>query len=67
MMAFFEQGWGKFKFGENFLKREGLTLNVNQLINRCVYTSFGEHPHQAAAITYWNIHQLKMKLNLKKK
>ena len=23
---FFEQGWGKFEFGKNFLKHEGLTL-----------------------------------------
>ena len=26
-MYFFEQGWGKFLFGENFLKRESPTLS----------------------------------------
>ena len=28
MMVFFEQGWGKFWFGKNFLKRESPTLTL---------------------------------------
>ena len=28
MMVFFEQGWGKFEFGKNFLKRESPTLII---------------------------------------
>ena len=28
MMVFFEQGWGKFEFRKNFLKRESPTLII---------------------------------------